>query len=139
VILFDTNVVSELMKSVPSSVVLQWVDSQERKELFVSAVTQAEILYGLERLPAGRRRNLFAEVVDQIFSTDFHNRVLPFDERCAHSYARIAIHRQRLGRPISQLDAMIAAIALSNGCAIATRDSTGFEHCGLKLLNPWQP
>jgi predicted nucleic acid-binding protein len=95
------------------------------------------VLYGIERLPAGKRRvNLSAEV-EKIFVEDFPGRILPFDEESARMFAKILNHRAASGRPISQFDAMIAAIARSRGAAVATRNTGDFEGCGVRVINPW--
>jgi toxin FitB len=136
-IVLDTNVLSETLRPVPSDIVRGWFHAQERTGLFVTTVTQAEILYGVETLPAGKRKVRLSQAVDNVFS-EFEDRILPFDQQSARAYAKLMTLRSKLGLPISQLDAMIAAISLSNGAAIATRDAAGFEHCGVELINPWE-
>ncbi|HEY3456012.1 MAG TPA: type II toxin-antitoxin system VapC family toxin [Bryobacteraceae bacterium] len=136
-IILDTNVLSEALSPAPSDSVMNWLGAQDRLAVFVTAITQAELLYGIEILPAGKRRSLLSTAVKQIFSDEFPGRILPFDEEAADVYAGIVAKRVRMGRPISQFDAMIAAIASSRGGGVATRNVRDFEHCGIEVLNPW--
>lgn len=136
-IVLDTDVVSETLKPAPSELVRIWLGAQERTHLFVTTVTQAEIFCGLESLASGRRKSRLSEAIEKVFS-EFHDRVLAFDEPSARVYANIMALRRQLGRPISKNGAMIAAIAHSHGADVATRDAAGFEHCRVKVLNPWQ-
>ncbi len=137
-IVLDTNVVSELMKPGPAPEVLRWFGDYPAARLFITTVTQAEILLGLELLPKGRRRAALESAASAMFEEDFAGRVLPFDGAAAAQYAKIAAVRQKAGRPISQFDAQIASLALSRGAAVATRNLRDFEGCGLELLYPWK-
>jgi len=136
-ILLDTNVVSELMKPAPAGSVMRWMAAQPATSLYTTSITQAEILHGVMLLPPGRRRNAFEAAAEAMFRDDFGGRILPFGSDAAHPYARIAAERRRAGRPISHFDAQIAAIARSTGAAIATRNVTDYEGCGVKVINPW--
>jgi predicted nucleic acid-binding protein len=137
-IVFDTNVVSELMKSSPTPVVVAWMSGIVADELFTTTVTVAEIFYGIEILPKGRRRDQLLRQAEGTFSEDFGGRILSFDERAAHEYAHIASERRLRGRPILFADAQIAAIARANDATLATRNTGDFEGCGVKLVNPWE-
>jgi toxin FitB len=137
VIILDTNVLSETLSPGPSVAVMAWLGAQERSEVFTTAITQAELLYGIETLPAGKRRSFLAPAVKRIFSDEFPGRILAFDAEAAEVYPGIVAGRQAMGRPISQLDAMIASIAGSRAGAIATRNVRNFEYCGIEVLNPW--
>jgi predicted nucleic acid-binding protein len=136
-IVLDTNVLSEVFRPLPSAEVTAWMAQQEPAGLFLTTITQAEILYGIEVLPAGRRRTKLADAVERVFAEDFRGRILPFDEAAAVVFPKIVAEREALGRPISQSDAMIAAIARSRHAVVATRNTTDFQHCGLRLVNPW--
>lgn len=136
-IILDTNVLSELMKPTPQVHVVEWLARQPVSSLFTSFITEAEILYGLALLPEGARKNALQQAITGMFEEDFAGRILSFDGPSAQAYARIAAGRRQLGRPISQFDALIAAIALSRGAAVATRNSNDFEGCGIKVINPW--
>jgi predicted nucleic acid-binding protein len=136
-ILLDTNVLSELLRAQPQASVLSWVAAQPVDNLFVSAVTQAEMMLGVHLLPAGKRRQLLEQAVGAMFREDFAGRVLPFDSEAAPAYANVVAARRAAGRPISQFDAQIAAIALSRGATLATRNVADFAGCGIGLLDPW--
>ena len=133
----DTNVLWEILKPSPSPVVFRWLASLSVDNVFTTAITQAEMLRGLELLPSGRRRTMLTVAVENIFQEEFRNRILPFDDEAAPAYAAITTRRARDGRPISQSDAMIAAICKSREATIATRNGSDFELCGLKILDPW--
>ena len=137
-IILDTNVLSEAMRPVPAAQVLRWLDAQPASSLFTTTITQAEILYGLELMPKGKRRAVLQSAIETMFSEEFAGRILPFDTDAAREFPRIAAARRALGHPISQGDAQIAAIARSRGATVATRDTADFEHCGIALLNPWK-
>jgi hypothetical protein len=139
VIVLDTNVLSEALKPVPSPIVLDWLAAQEPSSVFTTAVTQAEVLYGVEALPAGRRRMRLLAAVEKMFAEVFEDRILPFNEDAARAFAGIVAARERAGRPISQFDAMIAAIARSHRAAVATRNTADFQDCGIDVVNPWTP
>lgn len=136
-IVLDTNVVSELMRASPTPAVQRWVAAQPATSLFTTAITQAEILHGVLLLPKGRRRAAIEAAAMSMFSEDFAARVLPFGGDAALAYAEIAAARRRMGRPISNLDAQIAAIARSTGAAVATRNTADFEDCEVELIDPW--
>jgi predicted nucleic acid-binding protein len=136
-IILDTNVLSELMKPVPEARVVDWVAAQPAQSLFVTSVTQAEILYGVMMLPEGRRREAIEAAAEAMFREDFADRILSFGSDAALAYARIAVDRRRAGRPISQSDAQIAAIAFCTGATVGTRNVVDFEMCGIGLVNPW--
>ena len=119
-IVLDTNVLSEALKPNPSEAVLRWLGAQETAAVYITTITQAEMLYGVELLPLGKRRSRLASVVEQVFSEEFRGRILPFDEEAAAAFAKIVAAGKRSGRPISQSDAMIAAVARSRGAAVAT-------------------
>jgi predicted nucleic acid-binding protein len=137
-IVLDTNILSETMKPVPAAEVLQWLASQPAARLFTTSISQAEILYGLEIMPKGKRRSALQSAVEAMFEGVFAGRILPFDADAARLFPRIAASRRASGRPIAQADAQIAAIALSRGASLATRNTGDFESCGVTLLNPWQ-
>jgi predicted nucleic acid-binding protein len=136
-VLLDTNVLSEVLRARPDSTLLAWVAAQPANGLFVSAVTQAEMMLGARLLPAGQRRQRLEGALEAMFLEDFVGRILPFDSSCARGYADVVSARRRAGTPISQFDAQIAAIALSHRLQLATRNVSDFEGCGVALTNPW--
>lgn len=136
-IILDTNVLSEAMKPAPSPRVLRWLAQDPPSRLFTTAITQAEIQYGLELLPKGKRRSSLQSAVEAMFAEDFAGRILPFDCEAARVFPQIAFVRRALGRPVTQFDAQNAAIARTRGAAIATRNTPDFDNCGIPVLNPW--
>jgi len=137
VIVLDTNVLSEALNPSPSGIVLGWLAAQETSGVFTTTITQAEVLYGVEVLPSSKRRMRLLAAVERMFAEEFEGRILPFDEDAARAFAGIVASRYRAGRPISQFDAMIAAIARCHGAAVATRNTADFERCGIQIINPW--
>lgn len=135
-IIVDTNVVSELMRPSPSERVREWVRGQPARETFTSAVTVAEVLYGIERLPGGRRREELRSAAIEVFD-GFADQVLAFDVAAAEQYALVVSHRERLDMPIEGFDAQIAAICRVREAALATRNVTDFQETGIKVINPW--
>ena len=136
-IVLDTNVISELMRDSPHPEVLAWIDDQLTSAMFVTAITEAEIRTGIALLPAGKRRRGLTAAAERTFGALFSERVLAFDSEAARAYADIASGRRVAGRPISQADCQIAAIAKSQRASVATRDVHDFEGCGVDVLNPW--
>lgn len=136
-IILDTNVVSELMRPVASPAIAKTLSKYSAEELHTTSVTLAEILYGIEILPAGRRKRELVAGADRLFAFVFQSRILPFDEDAAERFAQIAASRRKMGRPIAELDAQIAAIAAVHDATVATRNISDFEHCGVRLVNPW--
>lgn len=136
-IVLDTNVISALMRPSPAPRVVQWFAAQPGLSLWTTAMSRAEILYGVWLLPEGRRRTALMAAVDAMFKEDFRGRVLPFTSDAAVSWARIVVDRAAVGRPISHVDAQIAAIARRVGASVATRHVPDFEGCGIDLINPW--
>lgn len=135
-IVVDTHVLSELMRPSPSERVRSWVNEQTPSSIFTTAITVAEILYGVERLPDGKRKQDFTVAATELF-TVFSDSVLPFDDRASRSYATIASRSEKLGVPIDGFDAQIAAICAVHNAMLATRNTKDFEHLGISLTNPW--
>lgn len=137
-ILLDTNVLSELIRPEPDKGVTAWLDSLEAVTVATTAITAAELLYGVARLPAGRRKERLGEAIRGLIEEDFDGRVEPFDAAAAIHYADLLSDRERAGRPISAADAQIAAICRKLGATLATRNSSDFKDAGIDLLDPWQ-
>jgi len=125
------------MRPAPAPAVETWVSAQPAAGIFISAITEAELRYGLALLPDGQRRRRLLVQAQAMLAEDFAGRILPFDSAAAEAYAPIAAARRLAGRPISQADAQIAAIAASRGAALATRNVTDFTDCGITILDPW--
>lgn len=136
-VVVDTPVVSELMRLEPNTTVLNWLDRRPTRELFVTAVTEAEVRTGIAFLPDGARRRGLTEAAERAFGDLFAGRILPFDSAAARIYAEIAAARRSSGCPLSQPDGQIGAIARCRNMAVATRNVRDFEVMGIELINPW--
>jgi toxin FitB len=136
-IVLDTNVVSEVMGRRPAARVLEWLNAQDQRQLAITAVTAAELLYGIARLDDGVRKVQLAGEARGVVREDFSGRVLPFDAEAAEHYADLVAGRERRGRPIDIADAQIAAICRRHDAALATRNVRDFEHTGIEVLDPW--
>jgi predicted nucleic acid-binding protein len=138
VTILDTNVLSELMKPEPSEDVSRWTAGHPSATLYVTSITQAEIVHGILLLPNGKRRHALETAAEAMFAEEFAGRILPFGSEAARPYAEIAASRSRVGRPISHFDAQIAAIARIHGARLATRNVTDFAGCGIEVVDPWE-
>ena len=136
-IVLDTNVISELMRPQPHPQVLAWVDGLDPARVAITAMNEAEILYGIARLPDGRRKQGLQQNWDELLAEIFAGRVWPFSSEAAHWYADLLSARERLARPMATVDAVIAATVLAHGAQLATRDLAHFADLGLDLINPW--
>lgn len=136
-IVLDTNVLSEALRAEPDARALAWLAAQPRSALFTTTVTRGELFYGIRLLPDGQRKSSLLEAVQAIFDKDLAGQVLSFDNDAADFYAEIAACRKAMGKPISQFDAMIAAVAKSRGASLATRNVKDFIECGVTVINPW--
>ena len=134
--ILDTNVVSETLKPEPARSVLTWLSGHSRRALHLTAITEAELLYGVAVLPEGRRRDRLARLVGAAIEA-FEDRVLPFDRAAATRYAFMAAERRTKGRPAHRPDIQIAAIASAQGHDLATRNVRDFEGLGVRLVNPF--
>lgn len=138
-VILDTNVISEVMHPVPSPVVLAWLSRKpESGQMFITTITVAEILYGIELLPKGNRHAKLLTEAEAMIGQDFAGHILPFDEEAARSFPTIAAERRGQGRPMAEFDVQIAAIARCRGAILATRNTADFQGCGVRLVNPWQ-
>ena len=136
-IILDTNVLSELMRPQPSQAVVAWVDAQPSDDLFISAITMAEILHGIERLPTGKRKDQLHVLAQGLFDEDFADRVLPFDAHTAPRYAVWVATSQASGKSVSLADAQIAATCIAHQASLATRNVKDFSQGTLNLINQW--
>jgi predicted nucleic acid-binding protein len=136
-IVLDTNVVSELLRPAPATQVEAWLSAQDGAKVYFTAVGEAELRHGVAILPAGQRRTALTKAIEGILEEDFRDRILPFDRDAAGAYAVIAAARRAAGRPISQFDCQIAAIARAHGASVATRNTADYEGCGIALIDPW--
>lgn len=135
--ILDTNVASELMRFTPEPTVAAWVAERNAKDMFLTAISEAELLYGVAIVPAGRRRNELEAAMSRWLDVGFGERILPFDSAAARHYAEIASRRRREGRPIEAADCQIAAISRSRGAVLVTRHIRDFEATGVDVVDPW--
>lgn len=136
-IILDTNVISEFSRPYPDVGVTDWMNSLAPSDPYITAITEAELRYGVSLLPDGRRRERLLARIERTLRRYFVRRILPFDSNAARSYAALAVYRRAAGRPISHPDCQIAAIAHSVGAGLATRNVTDFQDCGIEVINPW--
>ena len=137
-ILIDTNVISELWKVEPNPDVLAWIDAQAVETLYLSAVTVAELRFGLAAMPQGKRRTIYQERLEKEVLPTFTGRVLSFDLDASQAYADLMARAKAEGKAIGKEDGYIAATASVYGLMVATRDISPFEAAGLKIVNPWE-
>jgi toxin FitB len=135
-IVLDTNVLSELMGHRAPPVV-EWLDDQDAADVATTAVTLAELLYGIVRLDAGARRAGLAAAMQRLVVDKLGGRVIPFDGAAAVQYGELVATRERRGRPIDVPDAQIAAICRVRAATLATRNVRDFEATGVAVINPW--
>jgi len=137
-ILLDTNVISEPLRRAPEARVIEWIDAQPLESLYLSAMTVAELRAGVALLPAGKRRAALHEYLEKSVMPMFVGRVLPFDLACTNAYAELLAKARKAGSGIETVDACIAAVAIANGFAVATRDTSPFQAAGLTVIDPWE-
>ena len=136
-IILDTNVLSELLRPSPARQVEAWLSTQDGTQVYFTTIGEAELRHGVAIMPAGKRRAELSKAIEGMLSEDFRDRILSFDRAAARAYAAIAAERRAAGRPISQFDCQICAIARANDAVIATRNTADFEGCGVVLVDPW--
>jgi predicted nucleic acid-binding protein len=137
-IILDTNVVSEIMRPAPDKLVLRWLDRQPRPSIWTNSVTVFEIRFGLETMPAGKRRSALIESFERWLDEVMQQRIASYDEAAARCAAELAAERQRKGRPGELRDTMIAGIVLASHATLATRNVKHFEEIAPSLVNPWE-
>jgi toxin FitB len=135
--LLDTNVISEAMRPNPEVRVLSWLTETNPEIVFLSAIVKAELLFGIEILEPGRRRTSYANYVRDLFGRCPKSNLLDFRSGEAALFATIATRRRIIGRPMMEMDALIAATAAARGLTVVTRNVRDFEDCGVGLLDPW--
>lgn len=136
-IVLDTNVISEAMKPEPHPAVRAWLNDQAAETLYLSSVTLAELLFGIAALPVGKRKDMLALTLDGLMGL-FRDRVLPFDTDAARHYAELAVTARIAGRGFPTPDGYIAAIAVSRGFIVASRDTAPYKAASVAVINPWE-
>jgi len=139
VIVLDTNIISETMRPEPNSKVVAWMANHWGGDLYTTTITEAELLYGIAKLPEGRRRRGLLTEARSFFANDLAGRVLPFDRAAAAAYVTIATGLRSSGRGFDTSDIQIAAIVSVHGFALATRNTRHFTDCGIDLIDPFTP
>jgi hypothetical protein len=137
VIVLNTNVISEPLKSMPDPKVMAWLDDQADETLFITAISRAELRFGVLKLPDGKRKSALAAQIERVLDL-FKNRTLDFDIVAADKLAEIAARCEKAGKPAVAPDAYIAACAAARGFAVATRNGKHFEPTGVRVINPWE-
>ncbi|MBS1825604.1 MAG: type II toxin-antitoxin system VapC family toxin [Acidobacteria bacterium] len=136
-IVLDTNVLSEPLKTTPAQSVIDWLDSQSAETLYITAISRAELLFGVLRLPEGKRKKALAAQVERVLGL-FNGRTLDFNSAAADKLAQIVAECEKNGKRAMAPDAYIAACAAANGFAVATRNVNHFEHLGVRVIDPWR-
>lgn len=137
-IVLDTNVISELWKIEPNPNVLAWIDAQAIETLYLSAITVAELRYGLVMMPEGKRRAIYQKRLTSEVLPAFAGRILSFDLDASQAYADLMVRARAEGKAINKADGYIAATVVANGFIIVTRDTSPFLAAGLQVINPWE-
>lgn len=136
-IVLDTNVVSALMQLEPDPAVITWLDALPGESVWITTVTVFEIRFGLELLPASRKRRRLEDAFAGALTEDFEDRILSFDPTAAETAGSLAANRRRAGRPVEIRDVQIAGIVLARRATLATRNLRHFADLGLTLIDPW--
>lgn len=137
-IVVDTDVTSELWRAQPAPQVLAWMDAQMIETLYLSAITVAELRFGLATMPAGKRRAVFLNRLESDVIPAFAGRIVPFDLDASRAYAELMAAARMAGNAIGKADGYIAASAAARGYTVATRDTSPFEAAGLAVIHPWE-
>ncbi|HLW92364.1 MAG TPA: type II toxin-antitoxin system VapC family toxin [Roseiarcus sp.] len=137
-ILLDTNIISEIMRPSRSLAAVRWLDAQPARSLYISTLVLAELRFGLELVSSGAKRTALEEACQRIADELFHDRILSFDRAASDHFGKLRAERRRVGKPITTMDALIAAVALSNSMTLATRNTADFAGIGLSLVNPFE-
>ncbi len=117
--------------------VAAWVAQRDAKEMYLTAVSEAEMRYGIAIMPSGKRRNALSAVLNNWLDKGFKERILPFDSAAAREYADIMANCRRTGRPIGEADCQIATICRAQGAVLVTRNVRHFYDTGIDIVNPW--
>lgn len=136
--LIDTNLVSEMFRPKPDVGVVRFLEETPRSALLLSSIVVGELYLGLALMPEGRRREALTLMIDAFVDAGGAAAILSFGKEEALHYAGIAARRRRMGRPITEPDAQIAAIAAAHRLPLVTRNVRDFEDCGIDLINPWE-
>ena len=137
-IILDTNILSAVMREIPDSIIVEWLDLQARESIWTTAITVFEIQLGLSILEKGKRRERLEQTFQLALEEIFEGRVLPFDEASAMASADIAAKRRRKGITMDMRDTQIAGIAVAKRSSLATRNTKDFQELTVPVINPWE-
>jgi predicted nucleic acid-binding protein len=137
-ILLDTNVISEPMRQKPNTQVAAWIDEQAVETLYISAITVAELRFGVATLPVGKRKDILQDSLERRILPLFFSRILAFDFEASGEYAKLMAKTRSEGLALGLADSYIAAIAAAHGMLVATRDTSPFIAAGIPIINPWE-
>lgn len=137
-ILLDINVISEPLKASADQKIVDWINAQNVETLYLSTIGLAELRFGIAVLPEGKRKDVLYSSLEQRVLPLFEGRILSFDIAASQAYATLRSKARAVGQIIAPADGYIAAIAITNGLAIATRDTEPYIAAGLTVINPWQ-
>lgn len=135
--LLDTCILSEFVKPKPEQRVIDWLNEQDARDVFVSAVTVGEIQRGISALPQSNRRTRLEEWLDHQLPHQFANHILSIDAATFQTWGKLVARLQHEGRPMSVFDSLIAATALQQRLTIVTRNVTDFQYTSINILDPW--
>ncbi|HLB86458.1 MAG TPA: type II toxin-antitoxin system VapC family toxin [Terriglobales bacterium] len=131
----DTNVLSALMRQTPDEKVVAWLDKQPRTSIWTTSVTVLEVRFGLQVMPAGKRRSALMQAFEAVLDK-IGNRVAAFDVAAAQQAGDLMASRHKKGRPGELRDTMIAGIVLAQHAALATRNTAHFDDIPVTLIDP---
>ncbi len=138
-IILDTNVISETQKLNPDPNVMDWLDGLDPTTTYLTTISVAELVFGVDRLPAGKRRSSLSQGVSAIVETRFFGRILSFDATAAYYFGSLVAAAEKNGQAVGFADGAIAAISRANNlCPVATRDEAPFRAMGVDIINPWK-
>jgi len=137
--LLDTNVVSEWVRPQPDRNVISWLAEVDEDRVFISVISFAEIRWGVELLPVGRRRERLATWLAEELPVRFEERILDIDQRVAETWGVVTARGQKIGLTLGSMDALVAATAEAHNLTLATRNVKDFQRLGIALFDPWQP
>lgn len=137
-IILDTNVVSEPKRALPAARVQRWFEAQRGDSLYLTSTVISELAQGIERLPAGRKRNDLERWLENLIADAFAGRILVFDVEAALICGKLVANALARGRTPKMADAQIAAVAWREGMAVATRDVADFRDLQVPVVNPWE-
>jgi toxin FitB len=137
-ILLDTNVLSAIMEVAPDETVARWLDQQPRDSIWTTSITVMEIHFGLNTMPARRKRGALAKALATLLDEKIQGRIASFDAAAAEQAAELMASRKAKGRPVELRDTMIAGIALASRATLATRNTSHFENLSVSVINPWK-